>query len=301
VILRVTSARALAEPLTLDIHDDRENVVQSLTVDAGSIGTVLLPISLEVPDIEGTTYFRVRTRGDGQPVQSLSPLRVVVVQAQVAVDLRVGVVRSYDDTLEGALADLGVEARPLSTDDLAFRDLDAFDAILIDIRAFLVREDLQRFHPRLLEYARAGGVLAVFYQKTAEWNPERNGGRVYAPLPLEITRARVVDETAPVQLLLPDHPLLRWPNRIGPSDFDGWVHERGLYFPNQSYDPAYAELLSCHDVDEEPLRGGLLHARVGEGHFVYTAYGWYRQWLAGQPGAYRFLGNLVSLGRADQP
>ncbi len=228
-------------------------------------------------------------------VVPLSPLSVTRLDAEVAGAPRVGLVRSYDDTLEAALADLGVPARRLAARDLAFGDLDAYDVILVDIRAYLVRDDLVRFNDRLLEFAARGGTLGVFYQKTAEWNRRGEDDPGLAPFPLRVTRARVVDEAAPVRLLAPAHPLLASPNRLGAEDFAGWVHERGLYFPDASYDGRYVELLACADAGEEPRRGGLLVARTGAGWYVYTGYAWYRQWRAGVPGAYRFLANLVSL------
>jgi hypothetical protein len=40
----------------------------------------------------------------------------------------------------------------------------------------------------------------------------------------------VTDPGAPVEHLVPDHPLLTTPNAIGPADWDGWDKERGLYF-----------------------------------------------------------------------
>jgi hypothetical protein len=60
--------------------------------------------------------------------------------------------------------------------------------------------------PRLDEFVRRGGTLIVQYQS----------GNFPAPFPLSMGRMaeRVVDETAPVKLLDPAHPLLTWPNAI---------------------------------------------------------------------------------------
>ena len=40
----------------------------------------------------------------------------------------------------------------------------------------------------------------------------------------------------------------------------------------------------------------LLHAQIGKGHYVYSAYSWFRQLPQGVPGAYRLVANLGSLG-----
>ena len=39
----------------------------------------------------------------------------------------------------------------------------------------------------------------------------------------------------------------------------------------------------------------MLYAKIGDGHYVYTAYSWFRQLPNGTPGAYRIFANLISL------
>jgi hypothetical protein len=117
-----------------------------------------------------------------------------------------------------------------------------------------------------------------------------------APYPLEISRDRVTDENAEVRILVPNHPLVTTPNKITSKDFDGWVQERGLYFPNK-WDAAWTPILSCNDPNEKPLDGGLLVAKSSKGFFIYTSYSWFRQLPAGVRGAYRLFANMVSLGK----
>jgi hypothetical protein len=97
-----------------------------------------------------------------------------------------------------------------------------------------------------------------------------------------------------VQLLLPNHPALRVPNRITPADWTGWVQERGLYFA-RSWDARYQALIETHDPGEAPLEGGLLVARVGRGTYVYTGLAFFRELPAGVPGAWRLFANLLAL------
>ena len=202
-------------------------------------------------------------------------------------DAYVGVIKSYDNTLESALNELGTKFKMLDEKDLS-GDLAKFTSIIIDIRAYLVRDDLRKNNARVLEYVRNGGNLIVMYHKDFEWKPE------YAPYPLKISRERVVDETAPIRVLQPNHPLFNSPNKISPSDWEGWVQERGLYFPDE-YSKDYVELLSCDDPDEKPLNGGYLFASYGKGTYIYTSYVWYRQWKDVHPGALRNLANMISL------
>jgi hypothetical protein len=93
--------------------------------------------------------------------------------------------------------------------------------------------------------------------------------------------------------------VVRRPNRLGPADWEGWVQERGLYFPH-TWDAAYRPLLEMNDPGEEPLRGSLLVARVGRGTWIYTGLSFFRQLPAGVPGAFRLFANLLALGQGMQ-
>jgi hypothetical protein len=119
----------------------------------------------------------------------------------------------------------------------------------------------------------------------------------FAPYPLQIARPhdRVTDETAPVRILDASHPVVSYPNRIGPADFEGWVQERGLYFP-RTWDERYTPVLEMSDPGESPLRGAILVAKYGKGTYVYTGLAFFRQLPEGVPGAYRLFANLLALG-----
>jgi LmbE family N-acetylglucosaminyl deacetylase len=224
-------------------------------------------------------------------------VRVIYADAQVAPRLRVGYIPSYDETLSVALTALGVESRELKIQDVLTGDLASFDTIIIDNRGYQAHPELVGANARLLEYVRAGGTLLVFYHKTNEWNPDPRAGRPQlAPYPLTLGNSRVTDENAPVTFTEPQHALLRWPNRIGADDFRGWIQERGLYYP-QEWDTAhYSAPLMMNDAGEPPLRGGLLAADYGRGHYIYTSMVWYRQLRAGIPGGYRMFANMISYG-----
>ena len=102
-----------------------------------------------------------------------------------------------------------------------------------------------------------------------------------------------------MRILVPDHPVFTFPNRITAADFDGWVQERDLYAFG-TFDPRYTPLLESADPGEPPQRGGEVYAEVGKGRYVYTSYSWFRQLPAGVPGAYRQFANLVSLSKAPR-
>jgi LmbE family N-acetylglucosaminyl deacetylase len=219
-------------------------------------------------------------------------VRASAFDVSIAPNLRVGYIEGAGDDGASALRQLGATVEMLGPADLASGDLRRFHAIVAGIRAYEVRTDLLRHNQRLLDYARDGGTFIVQYNKYEIID----GG--FMPFPATIARphGRVTDPAAPVALLEPQHPLLAGPNRITPADFEGWVQERGLYFL-ASFDQRYTPLLAMADPDEDPLRGGLVAARVGQGWYVYTGLALFRQLPEGVPGAYRLLANLVSLGR----
>ena len=97
-----------------------------------------------------------------------------------------------------------------------------------------------------------------------------------------------------MRLLVPEHRVFSSPNEIGPADWEGWVQERGLYYP-QSWDDALLPLLAMADPGEPELEGSLLIAPHGEGTYVYTGLAFFRQLPAGVPGAYRLFANLLAL------
>jgi hypothetical protein len=51
------------------------------------------------------------------------------------------------------------------------------------------------------------------------------------------------------------------------------------------------------DPGMDPVRGGLLVARYGEGTYVYTGLSFFRVLPAGTPGAFKLFLNLLTLNR----
>lgn len=227
------------------------------------------------------------------PVQTLFPEAVVGV---VRLDLkrggeRIGYIAGAGDAVPTNLAQVGYKVSLLNAASITLQQLSQFDAVVLGIRAFNTQEALKHSKGILEAYAKNGGVVIIQYNTNHELVTPN-----IAPHPLRLSRDRITDETAPVQLVAPKHQALNYPNKITEKDFDGWVQERGLYFAD-SWGPEWQPLLSSHDAGEKPLEGGLLVAPVGKGYYVYGAYSWFRQLPAGVPGAYRLLANLLALGK----
>ena len=198
------------------------------------------------------------------------PTQLAALPASAAVarvDLKtagrnVGYLAGAGDAIPEALTSIGLDVTTLDDTDASVGDLGRFDAIVIGVRAYNTLDRMPVYQPRLLDYVKQGGTLIVQYNtnrglKVAE--------KELGPYPLELSRDRVTVEAAPVTILVPDHPALNYPNHITAADFDGWVQERGLYFPS-TWAPEYTALLGSHDPDEDSHDGGLLVAEYGKGH-----------------------------------
>lgn len=210
------------------------------------------------------------------------------------IDLRVaakniGYYMGAGDELPTALRQMGCEVTMLEDKDFSPENLQKFDAIVLGIRAYNTREALRFHQPKLFEYVKMGGTLITQYNNNFDLFVDN-----LAPYPLKLGRSRVTDESAEVRFLQPEHPLLNIPNKITPNDFNGWVQERGLYFPTE-WDAHFTALLSSNDPAEKAADGSLLVAPYGQGQFIYTSLSFFRELPAGVPGAYRLFANLISL------
>jgi len=234
---------------------------------------------------------RVELKYDHIPPQLLQPpARLKALSIELAIRGRkVGYIPGAGDDIAAALARLGYEVANLTGADLTPEKLRGLDAVVTGVRAFNVRTDLASHLNALFDFATNGGNVIVLYNRP-------QGNQSMSPYALTLSNERVTDETAEMTLLAPEHPVFNTPNKIVPADFDGWVQERGAYFPSQ-WGPQFTPLLACHDPGEPPLKGSLLVAQCGKGYFVYTALSWFRQLPDGVPGAYRLFANLVSLGK----
>jgi hypothetical protein len=247
---------------------------------------------------ESVTTDRVEIRYDHIPLQLLQPTaRLTVVSLNLAIrGQKVGYLPGAGDDVGECLAQMGYTVVPLKGADLTAENLHGLDAVVIGVRAFNERTDLAQNLPGLFAYVEAGGTVIAQYNR-----PDRLATTRLGPYDLSIAgdapSHRVTDETAPVTLLVPGHAALTTPNHIGPADFEGWVQERGTYFPSTWDKGHYTELLAMSDPGEAPLTSSLLVAQYGRGYFVYTGLTFFRQLPAGVPGAYRLFANLVSLGK----
>ncbi len=215
-------------------------------------------------------------------------MAVEAVDVKLPPRLNVAYIAGVGDNVAPMLQQLGVPLTLLDPSALASTSLAGYSTIVVGPRAYESSPELAANNSRLLDYVKNGGTMIVQYgQYEMTWP-----GMMPYPITIARPHDRVTDETAPLRLLVPDHPVFTTPNRITPVDFSNWVQERSLYMAH-TFDPHYAPLISTNDPGEPPNSGSLLIAPYGRGTYVYTALAFFRQLPAGNPGAARLFANLL--------
>lgn len=245
----------------------------------------------------GKTYTKgiKEIKYDHIPVQTLFPeAEVKLVKLDVNRNLkRIGYIPGAGDEVQTCLVQLGYEVVTITDDMLAKEDLMQFDAIVTGVRAYNTNAKLPSYKQKLMNYVFNGGNLVVQYNTNSWAGPLSSD---IGPYPFKITRDRITDEEAKVRFLLPDHPVFNTPNKITEKDFEGWIQERSIYHAGE-WNSSYEAPLAMADPGENENQGALLVARHGKGHFIYTGLVFFRELPAGVPGAYRFMVNLIELGK----
>lgn len=207
---------------------------------------------------------------------------------------KIGYIIGAGDKVPEALEQMGFDVKIVGESDLVDEKLKQFDAIIVGIRAYNIYEYLTNKNDVLSKYVENGGNLILQYLKSNQVGLKRvkagpytfivNGG------------SRVTEEVAKVNFLLPQHPILNYPNKITQKDFEGWIQERSTYQAEQ-LDPHFEAPLSMHDTGEKESNGSLVTAKYGKGNITYVSLVLFRELPAGVPGAYRLLANIIALSK----
>ncbi|MDN3723685.1 PIG-L family deacetylase [Aequorivita sp. SDUM287046] len=203
----------------------------------------------------------------------------------------IGYINGAGDAIPESLRQIGYSVSTIDPSTISKSSLSKFDAIVIGIRAYNTVPELAFAQPSLNKYVENGGTLIVQYNTSNSLVTENLG-----PYALKLSRDRVTDEFSEVKILAPDHPIMNSPNKISSKDFDGWVQERGLYFPDE-WAKEFTPILGMNDKGEAQTKGSLLVAKYGKGHYIYTGLSFFRELPAGVSGAYRLFANMLSLGK----
>ena len=235
----------------------------------------------------------VRIDYDHIPLQTvLRPSRAKAVRLNIkTVPLRIAYVQGAGDVTVESLARIGFKPDIIQASDITPELLANYDVVITGVRAYNTMDALRFKQNDLFDFVKRGGTMLVQYNVSRGIVVDQ-----LAPVPIELSRNRVTDEFSPVSFLDPNSPLLSFPNQLSGKDFEGWVQERGLYFPN-NWDDAFKPLLRMNDPNEAPTDGSVLVSQYGQGHYIYTGLSFFRQFPESVPGAYRFFVNLISVGQ----
>ncbi len=254
-----------------------------------------------IAEMDGKTYSNSirQIQYDHIPVQTLLPpakaraLRINIGKTGSVV----GYIKGAGDDIPVSLRNLGYEVWEMKDEEITAANLKRVDAVVLGIRALNTNERIRYTMPTLLNYAKEGGTVVVQYNTSNDLEIDADK---FSPYPITLSRDRVTQENSEVRILKPDHPALNYPNKITSKDFEGWVQERGLYFPS-AWSESFDALLSMNDKGEPARNGSLLIAKFGAGHYVYTGLSFFRELPEGVPGAYKLFANLVSLSKTKTP
>lgn len=203
----------------------------------------------------------------------------------------IGYVAGAGDKVPQALTQMGYNVSMLTAADINDNNLKQFDAIVTGVRAYDVDAFLTAKYDVLMRYVQNGGNLIVQYNRS---NQIGSGQIKVGPYPFSVNGARITDENADVHVLLPNHSVLNYPNKITPDDFKGWIQERSIYHAVTN-NPNYEAPIAMHDPNEQESSGSLIIAKYGKGNFVYTGIVFFRELPAGVGGAYKLMANLIAL------
>ena len=285
------------EKIPFELDSKNEKLYVDLEVTAPNVQDPSKMVFMLEVDGESYTDKLVKIAYDHIPTQQVlqsNEINAICIDIK-SVGNRVAYIMGASDKVPEALRAIGYIVDEIKEEDIRAEVLHQYPAVIVGIRAYNVLDNMKFHHKVLMEYVENGGTVVTQYNTSRRLKAEQLG-----PYPFKLSRKRVTDEYAAVKILDPDHPILNYPNKITEKDFENWVQERGLYFPDE-WDSNYTPLLSSADVGEDGLQGGLLVADYGKGKFVYTGYSFFRELPAGVPGAYRLFANLISYGQQNRP
>ncbi|PIF01208.1 MAG: LmbE family protein [Maribacter sp.] len=282
-----------SRPFEISKKGDEHIVTFELTPPENEDGNSITPI-IKVHGKEISKEL-VTIAYDHIPTQSvLLPAEVKVVRLNIQkIGEHIGYINGAGDKVPKSLEQIGYQVHMIDPSSINAETLSKYSAIVVGIRAYNVVPEMKFKQKYLFDYVSNGGNLILQYN-TIGRNDEQYGD--IAPFPLKLSRDRVTNENSKVGIIARDHELVNYPNKITYKDFEGWVQERGLYFPNE-WDNHFTPILSMNDKGETPKNGGLLIAPYGKGNYIYTGLSFFRELPTGVPGAYKLFANMLSVGK----
>jgi hypothetical protein len=269
---------------------------EKVMITAPSKGSDLVLKARAYVDNKEFARSHVSIEYDHFPPQSLYPkadMRIVSLDLNTGKAKKIGYIVGAGDKVAESLRATGFIVDELEDQDMRIENLEQYDAIIAGIRAYNVNKRIPFYYDVLMEYVNRGGNYIVQYNTAHRLLTKEIG-----PYPITLSRDRVTVEEAEIRFLDKKHPILNTPNKLSSKDFEGWVHERGLYFPGE-WDEKYTPIFGMNDPGEDEKTGSLIVAEYGKGSFIYTGISFFRELPAGVPGSYRLLSNILNYNLGD--
>ena len=204
---------------------------------------------------------------------------------------KIAYIMGAGDEVPQFLTQMGYAVTILKPAEITKENLSRFNVVITGIRAYNTVEELAFKQNTLFEFVKEGGTMIVQYNTNGKFVTKE-----IAPFPLKISRDRVTEENAEIRFLDPKSAVLNYPNKLNSHDFESWVQEQGLYYPEE-WDKNFKTVISSNDKDEKPKDSAILIANYGKGHYIYTGLSFFRELPAGVAGAYKLFANLISVGK----
>jgi hypothetical protein len=250
-------------------------------------GKIEFTISDSLSNGNYDVYFTV-----GKPIFSM--VKVRKFDCLIDSSIKIGLIKSFDNTLENYLTDLNIDYNVLDEDELRKDTLSEYSTIIIDVESYSRRIDLIQNNNRILEYVKNGGNLIVLSQAYPYYHKKQKFE--FAPFQLDLSQKTILDEKAEIKITTASHPFFTYPNKIRNEDWIGWIQERGKNFPG-FYSKEFQELVTSNDPGESEIKSSILFGRFGKGTYTYTSFSWIRQLREVVEGAYKIFTNMISLPR----
>ncbi|MFY7919356.1 MAG: PIG-L family deacetylase, partial [Chryseotalea sp.] len=151
---------------------------------------------------------------DHIPVQTLLPhatANLVFLDIKTAGKV-IGYVKGAGDDVPQALRNLGYEVWEMKNEEITPENLKKLDAVVLGVRALNTNERIKFVMKDLLKYVEEGGTMLVQYNTNFDLETD-----VFSPYSLTLSRDRVTEENAEVKFLIPDHPVMNFPNKVTPD------------------------------------------------------------------------------------
>jgi len=310
ITVTITAGRGnLKGSVSLDIPNGW-NTTAPQTIDIASKGetrTLVFTVTPPKTQSEGIITPKVNINGKIYSKELIEidyshiPIQTVLLPSEskvVRLDIKkvgndIAYIEGAGDIVPESLEQIGYNVTKIDPENITPENLSQFDAVVIGIRAYNTVQELKFRQKYLLDFVKQGGNMIVQYNTSFRLTVDREA---IAPYKLSLSRDRVTDENAEVRFLNSEHSVLNYPNKITKTDFENWVQERGLYFPNE-WGAEFTPILSLNDKGETAKDGSLLVAKYGKGHYIYTGLSFFREFPAGVSGAYRLFANMLSIGK----